>query len=129
MGKKIKVGIIGAGAIGSVHADNYKNVADAEVIALCDILPDKLEEKAARHGIPLKYTDYKELLANKDIEAVSICVPNNMHAPIAIDALKAGKHVMLEKPMCLNAQLARDVVAAQRTGNDQQLHCDGAPSA
>lgn len=113
MGKKVKVGIIGAGAIGSVHADNYKNVADAEVIALCDLLPDKLEEKATRHGIPLKYTDYKELLANKDIEAVSVCVPNDMHAPIAIDALKAGKHVLLEKPMCLNAQLARDVVAAR----------------
>ena len=113
MSRKIKVGIIGAGTIGSVHADAYKKVADAELVALCDILPDKLAEKAKRHGVPVTYTDYKELLKNPEIEAVSICVPNNMHAPIAIDALNAGKNVMLEKPMCLNADLARKVVAAR----------------
>ena len=62
MSRKIKVGIIGAGTIGSVHADAYKKVADAELVALCDILPDKLAEKAKRHGVPVTYTDYKELL-------------------------------------------------------------------
>lgn len=113
MSRKIKVGIIGAGTIGSVHADAYKKVADAELVALCDILPDKLAEKAKRHGVPITYTDYHELLKNPEIEAVSICVPNNMHAPIAIDALNAGKNVMLEKPMCLNADLARKVIAAR----------------
>lgn len=113
MSRKIKIGIIGAGTIGSVHADAYAKVANAEVVALCDILPNTLAEKAKRHNIPLKYENYKDLLANPDIEAVSICVPNDLHAPIAIDAFKAGKNVMLEKPMCLNADQARKIVKAR----------------
>lgn len=113
MGKKVKIGIIGAGTIGSVHADAYAEVADAEVVGICDILPDKLAAKAARHNIPKTYTNHKELLADPEIEAVSVCVPNYVHAPIAIDALNAGKHVMLEKPMTLNAGLGRDILAAR----------------
>ena len=110
---KVKIGIIGCGAIGSVHADAYAKVADAEVVALCDILPDKLKEKAARHGVAKTYEDYRQLLADPGIEAVSVCVPNHMHAPIAIDAFKAGKHVFLEKPMTLNAELGKNILAAR----------------
>ena len=113
MSRKVKIGIIGVGTIGSVHADAYAKVADAEVVAICDINPETLKAKSERHGVALTYADYHELLANPDIEAVSICVPNDLHAPIAIDALKAGKHVLLEKPMCLNADLARQIVAAR----------------
>ena len=113
MSRKVKIGIIGVGTIGSVHADAYAKVADAEVAAICDINPETLKAKSERHGVALTYADYHELLANPDIEAVSICVPNDLHAPIAIDALKAGKHVLLEKPMCLNADLARQIVAAR----------------
>jgi len=113
MGCKMKIGIIGAGTIGSVHSDAYKKVADADLVALCDILPDTLAEKAKRHDVPLTYTDYHELLANPDIDGVSICVPNNMHAPIAIDALKAGKHVMLEKPMAMSTAEGEAICAAR----------------
>jgi predicted dehydrogenase len=113
MSSKMKIGIIGAGTIGSVHADAYKKVADADLVALCDILPDRLAEKAKRHGVELTYTNYHELLANPDIEGVSICVPNNMHAPIAIDALKAGKHVMLEKPMAMSTAQGEAICAAR----------------
>jgi predicted dehydrogenase len=70
MRTKTKIGIIGAGTIGSVHADAYKKVADADLVALCDILPDRLAEKAKRHGVELTYTDYHELLANPEIEGV-----------------------------------------------------------
>lgn len=113
MGKKIKIGIIGAGTIGSVHAEAYAKVADAELVALCDILPDRLKEKAARHHVAKTYATHQELLADPEIDAVSICVPNAMHAPIAIDALNAGKNVMLEKPMALNAKLGMDICAAR----------------
>ena len=113
MGKKIKIGIIGAGTIGSVHAEAYTKVADAELVALCDILPDRLKEKAARHHVAKTYATHQELLADPEIDAVSICVPNAMHAPIAIDALNAGKNVMLEKPMALNAKLGMDICAAR----------------
>ena len=110
---KVKIGIIGCGTIGSVHANAYAALEDAEVVALCDILPDRLREKAELHKVGKTYADYRELLADPEIEAVSICVPNDMHAPIAIDAFKAGKHVMLEKPMTLNAGLGREILAAR----------------
>ena len=119
MDQKVRIGIIGCGTIGSVHADAYKKVADAEIVALCDILPDRLEEKAKRHEVAKTYVDYHELLADPEIDAVSICVPNDVHAPIAIDAFKAGKHVLLEKPMTLNADLARDIIAARDAAGKQ----------
>ena len=122
MSKKVRIGIIGCGTIGSVHADAYAKVAEAEVVALCDILPDRLKEKAARHNVAKTYTDYKKLLADPQIDAVSVCVPNNMHAPIAIDAFKAGKHVMLEKPMTLNAKLAKKILEARdKSGKQLQM--------
>ena len=113
MSQKTKIGIIGCGAIGTTHANAYAAVDNAEVVALCDILPDRLAEKAKLHNIGKTYVDYHELLADPEIEAVSVCVPNNMHAPIAIDALNAGKHVLLEKPMTLNQNLAQDIIDAK----------------
>jgi len=120
--KKVRIGVIGVGSIGTVHTKAYAKVPDAEVVAMCDILPDQLKAKAAEFGIAKTYTDYKKLLADKQIDAVSVCVPNNMHAPIAIAALNAGKHVMLEKPMTLNPDLARDIIAARdKSGKQLQM--------
>ena len=113
MEKKVRIGIIGCGAIGSVHADAYAKVANAELVALCDILPDRLKEKAERHNVPKTYATHHELLADPEIDAVSICVPNKDHASIAIDAFRAGKHVMLEKPMTLNAKMAQEILDAR----------------
>lgn len=113
MSKKVKIGIIGAGTIGSVHAKAYATIPEAEVIGLCDILPDKLKAKAAQHNIPRTYATHQEMLADPEIEAVSVCVPNYVHAPIAIDALNAGKNVMLEKPMSINAECAMEIVKAR----------------
>ena len=110
---KVRIGIIGCGAIGSVHADAFAKVADAEVVALCDVIPDKLQAKAERHHVGKTYDDYHKLLADPEIDAVSVCMPNHMHAPIAIDAFKAGKHVFLEKPMSLNAELGKSILAAR----------------
>jgi predicted dehydrogenase len=113
MGRKVKVGIIGVGTIGSVHAEAYAKVPESQVIALCDILPDRLQEKGKRHGVTRLFERYHDLLADPEIEAVSVCVPNRMHAPIAIDAFKAGKHVLLEKPMALSQKEGMAIVAAR----------------
>ena len=113
MSKIVKIGIIGCGTIGSVHAASYKKAANAEIAAMCDIIPERLKEKAAEFGVGKTYTDYKALLADPEIDAVSVCVPNDMHAPIAIAAFEAGKHVMLEKPMTLNAKLGEEILAAR----------------
>ena len=116
---KVRIGIIGCGAIGSVHADAFAKVADAEVVALCDVIPDKLKAKAERHHVGKTYDDYHKLLADPEIDAVSVCMPNHMHAPIAIDAFKAGKHVFLEKPMSLNAELGKAILAARDAAGKQ----------
>ena len=110
---KVRIGIIGCGAIGSVHADAFAKIADAEVTALCDIVPEKLKEKAERHKVAKTYTDYHQLLADPEIDAVSVCMPNFMHGPIATDAFKAGKHVFLEKPMALNAKIGQEIIDAR----------------
>lgn len=96
---KLRVGIIGVGFIGKVHLEAFAAVPDAEVVAICDIRPERLEEMAAEFDIPDSYDDYEDLLARKDIDAVSVCTPNDLHAPITIAALKAGKHVLCEKPL------------------------------
>jgi predicted dehydrogenase len=113
MGRKVKIGIIGVGTIGSVHAEAYVKVPDAQVVALCDILPERLQEKGKRHSVTRLFEKYQDLLADPEIEAVSICVPNRMHAPIAIDAFKAGKHVLLEKPMAMSQKEGRAIVSAR----------------
>ena len=115
----VKIGIIGCGAIGSVHADAYAKNSDAKVVALCDILPDKLKEKALRHTVEKNYANYLDLLNDPEVEAVSICVPNDMHHVIAIDAFKAGKHVFLEKPMTLDAEKGRAILAARDASGKQ----------
>jgi len=113
MAKKVRIGIIGCGTIGSVHAKSYKQVENAEIVAMCDLIPERVKAKAEEFGVAKTYTDYKKLLADPKIDAVSICTPNDMHAPIAIDALKAGKHVMLEKPMTLNQKWAQKILDAR----------------
>ena len=113
MADKVRIGIIGCGTIGTVHAKSYQKVANSEIVAMCDLLEDRLQEKAKEFGVAKTYTDYRELVKDPEIDAVSVCVPNDMHAPIAIAALEAGKHVLLEKPMTLNASLGEEILKAR----------------
>jgi predicted dehydrogenase len=99
MSDKIRIGIIGVGQIGTHHLNTYAKIKDAEVVAVADLFPEKLEAAKKNFGIPDGYTDYKDLLARDDIQAVDVCVHNNKHNPLTIAALKAGKDVYCEKPM------------------------------
>ena len=102
---KIKVAVIGAGNIASMHLDAYKNNPRCEVVALCDIEPNILQAKGDLYGIRKRYTDYRTMLTEMpEIDAVSVCAWNSVHAPATIAALNAGKHVLCEKPMALNAE-------------------------
>lgn len=119
---KTKIGIIGLGSISDQHLQGYQRVDEAELFAICDMNRSRAEEKAKQYGIPHVYTDYKELLANPEIEAVSICTWNNTHAEISIAALRAGKHVLVEKPLCRTVEEAlqiQDVV--RETGKTLQV--------
>lgn len=98
--RKIRVGVIGAGQIGTLHLENYATLTDwAELVAVCDASPAAASHAAERFNIPNQYQDFRQLLQRDDIEAVDVCLHNNLHAPITIAALEAGKEVYCEKPM------------------------------
>jgi predicted dehydrogenase len=96
---KIRIGCIGVGQIGKHHLDNYAKVPGAELVAIADIDEAELNRVAEVYGIPHAYTDFRELLARDDIEAVDVCLHNNLHMSVTVAALEAGKHVYCEKPM------------------------------
>ena len=114
---KIKVAIIGCGTIANAaHMPGYKAASDlCEVKYFCDIIPERAVALRDRYGSGIANTDYHEILTDPEVTCVSICVPNGGHAPIAIDFLKAGKHVLCEKPAAMNSDLARDM---QKTADE-----------
>jgi len=111
---KLKIGVIGAGSISEVHLEAYKNNPQVEIYAICDLNEQRAKKKAEIHGATAVFTDYKELLALPEIHSVSICTWNNSHADIAIAALDAGKHVLVEKPLCKTVEQALKVEEAVR---------------
>ncbi|MDQ0060039.1 Gfo/Idh/MocA family protein [Paenibacillus harenae] len=113
--KAVKIGVIGTGSISSCHLQSYQNNSNAELYAVCDLNEERAQKAADKYGASKVYTDYRELLADPAIEAVSICTWNNTHAEISIAALEAGKHVLVEKPLCRTVEDAlriQEAVAA-----------------
>ena len=115
--RTIRVGLIGTGQIGTVHIEKYSHMPDVEIVAVCDIDEPKMQRVAGKYGITNLYTDFRKLLARDDIEAVDICLHNNLHAPATIAALEAGKDVYCEKPMAGSFLDAETMLqTAQRLG-------------
>ena len=95
----IKVGIIGCGVIAPTHIEGYRLLPDVEVVHLSDLKPERMAEKGDKYGIARRSRDYRELLADPEVQLVSICTDHASHARIAVDALEAGKHVVCEKSL------------------------------
>ena len=112
MVEKTTVGVIGLG-LGQAHLAGYLKNDRVEVVGLADLDAGLVEGTASEHGVPHAVTDYRDLLALEP-DLVSVCLPNYLHAPVTIDVLDAGAHVLCEKPMALNAAQARDMTAAAR---------------
>src|SRR4051794_1199472 len=95
-----------------------KEMPGVEIVAAADVVEDNLNKAKTEYGVQRSYKDYNEMLkAEKEMDAVSICTPNGLHAPNSIAALEAGKHVLVEKPMAMNAKEGRAMVdAAKRAG-------------
>ena len=104
---RVKVGIIGSGFEADIHAESFRLMPDeAEVVAVASPTPGNAERLARKHGIPRWFTDYRAMLAEPDIEMVTITAPNRLHAQMTVDAANAGKHVVCEKPLCLTLEEA-----------------------
>ncbi|SDD63100.1 Predicted dehydrogenase [Paenibacillus sp. UNCCL117] len=119
---KLKIAVIGAGSISSAHLNAYAKNPEVEVVAICDLVEERAKSAADKYGASKVFTDYRELLADPEIEAVSICTWNNTHVEISIAALDAGKHVLVEKPMSTDIGKAEELQkAVQRSGKLLQV--------
>jgi predicted dehydrogenase len=109
--------MIGTGQRGQQHLETYQQVPGAEIVAVADIDESLAQRVAARFNIPHVYTDYRELLRRDDLDAVDVCLHNNLHRPVSVAAMEAGKHVYCEKPMAGSYADARIMYdAAQALG-------------
>ncbi|MDR6125081.1 UDP-N-acetylglucosamine 3-dehydrogenase [Bacillus sp. SLBN-46] len=111
---KLRVAVIGCGSIAQHrHLPEYKANKHVELVAVCDINEERAKEVAEKFGAKA-YTSYEELLNAGGVDAVSVCTPNYLHAPISIAALQAGVHVLCEKPMATSKQEAEAMIAAAK---------------
>ncbi|UFJ42395.1 Gfo/Idh/MocA family oxidoreductase [Brevibacillus humidisoli] len=115
---KLRVGVIGCGKIAQVrHIPEYKEKAEVAITAVSDVDIHRARAVAAEHGIPRAYADYRQVIEADDIEAVSVCTPNVYHAEISMEALRAGKHVLVEKPMAVTLEQCEEMVRLAQEQN------------
>jgi len=113
--KKLKVAVVGVGSISRMHIKSYKNNPNVELYAFCDINENTLQKKGEEYGVTRLYTDEQKMLDElPEIDIVSVCTWNCAHAKCSIMALNAGKDVLCEKPMAMNAQEAEEMIAAAK---------------
>lgn len=114
----IRIGVVGVGGIAQhQHIPGYLRCPNVEITALCDINDDLLRPAGEHFGVERLFTDYRELVALEELDAVDICTSNDMHHPVAMAAIAEGKHVFCEKPLALNYTQAREMYeAAKKAG-------------
>lgn len=113
--ERTRFAVIGLGRFGEIHCEALAGLPNVELYALCTRRRERLEELARRFGVRHVYTDYRELLANPDVEAVSVVTMWDQHAGPTLAALAAGKHVFVEKPMAATAEECDAIVRAARS--------------
>ncbi|MBU8688557.1 Gfo/Idh/MocA family oxidoreductase [Priestia megaterium] len=118
---KVKIGVIGCGSIAQHrHLPEYKMNEQVELVAVCDINTERANSVAQQYGVKA-YTNYEELLVSGTVEAVSVCTPNYLHAPISVAALNSGVHVLCEKPMATSEEEAKAMIEAAKTNGKKLM--------
>lgn len=117
--KKLRVAIVGCGGIFHAHMEAYKAIPEVELVGFCDIDPNKLIEAQTKWGAKKEncFLKWSDMFAKIKPDAVDICTPNGVHMAPAIDAANAGCHVMVEKPMAMNAAECEKMIAAAKKNN------------
>ena len=121
--KNLKIGLVGVGAAAQVnHIPALRKVEGLELVALCDRDPEKAQRVAQKFGVPRAVGRIEELFEIEDLDAVDLCTPNYLHAPMAVAALEAGKHVLCERPLARSSEEAAAMVKAAKKA-DRVLAC------
>ncbi len=120
MSKRFRIAMIGAGGIAHTHVNYLKKLEGVEIVAAADLNPASLQKFKETFGVAKTFSDYGQMLNGvKGIDAVDICTPNGLHAEHTIAALRAGKHVLVEKPMAMNAREGQQMLdAARKAGKE-----------
>ncbi len=122
--KKVNVGLVGSQFISSIHAEALKTVADAEIMAVMSPTIGNAKKFARKHGIPHHFTNLDEMLAMDAIDLIVIGAPNNVHCEIALKAAKAGKHMVVEKPLCMNLNEADRMIDACKKAKVKLMYAE-----
>jgi predicted dehydrogenase len=114
MPKTLGVGIVGAGSISDMHAPGYNEKSNSKIIAYTDVNAELAAVKSKKFGAETSYSSVDQLLKDDRVEVVDVCIPTAFHSKVAIQAIEAGKHVFLEKPMAFNVKECDDIIAAAK---------------
>ena len=124
MEKKVGIGIVGSQFISSIHVEALKSVTEANVIAVMSPTKGNAKEFAKKHDIPNYFTDIDEMLNLKEIDMIVIGAPNNVHCELTLKAAKKGKHVVVEKPLCLNLAEADLMIKTCKDSNVKLMYAE-----
>lgn len=124
MKNPVNVGLIGSQFIASIHAEALKACAHARLTAVASPTPGNAAAFAARHGIPHAFTDYRQLLALPEIQMVVIGIPNHLHCQVVVEAAEAGKHIVIEKPLCLSIAEADRMISVCRARGVKLMYAE-----
>jgi predicted dehydrogenase len=120
----IGIGIIGSQFIAELHVEAFKRVSGAHIVAVASPTQAHAKTFAEKHQIAKWFTDYRDLLRQGEVQIVSLCLPNDLHCQATIDAARAGKHVICEKPLCMNLQEAEQMIAACEQAGVQLMYAE-----
>lgn len=120
----VRVGLIGSQFISSIHAEALKQCSQAVLAGVASPTPGNAAQFARRFGVPVAFVDYRELLARPEIQMVVVGAPNDLHCQIVVDAAAAGKHVVIEKPLCLNLAEADRMIAACKQARVKLMYAE-----
>ncbi|MDX2079969.1 MAG: Gfo/Idh/MocA family oxidoreductase [Terrimicrobiaceae bacterium] len=110
----IRVAIVGTGGMANVHAERFKSISGCEVVAGCDVDPERARVFCERHEIPNAFDSLDKMLASGRVDAVSVVTPDAFHSPVSLACMKAGKHVLCEKPLAVDYPQAKKMLAAAK---------------
>lgn len=109
----MNVGIVGCGGVSEVHAKSILETKKCTIVSACDLSKERAEDFARRYGVPRVYTDFPEMLQKEKLDVIHILTPPQSHAALAVEAMNSGKHVLVEKPMCMTVAESDEMIAAR----------------